>query len=82
MPKCTHIGIIVGCDARTPDGFSAMVNLRETKNFWITSHKNKYRKNDGSGIGDWPLYSLRIDSIKALVKTGQESGTKSRPQFS
>lgn len=69
--KFTHQGYIVGCDARTPSSFSRLVRLRETKNFWITEHGNKYHKRGfaGSGVGDWPLYKLQTETMSKLTET-------------
>jgi hypothetical protein len=64
--KNTHIGTIVGCDARTKEGTKYLVNLRETKNFWV-ANTVKYRKTTGYPVGtDWPMYQLVLDSIKAI----------------
>jgi len=63
--KFTHIGILEGCDARTPKDYKREIKLRETKNFWVSEAGNKYRKN-GWGVGDWPLYCLKIDSIRPI----------------
>jgi hypothetical protein len=68
--KFTHKGIIVGSDARTPDGYSKNVMLRQTKNFWVSQSGTKYHKHyfAGSGVGDWPLTRLKIDSITPLYE--------------
>ena len=66
MKKTTHVALIRGCDARTPDNYRAEVFLRETKNFWITSKGIKYKKPDGSGLGDWPMSCIILQSIKPL----------------
>ena len=65
--KNTHKGFLIGCDARTPNGFKKEVELRETKLYWI-HYSNKYRKDyDGKLAGEsWPLYSLDLSTIKPL----------------
>ena len=63
MKTETHIGYLIGSDARTPDKHRVKVSLRETKLYWI-HNTIKYRKRDGRGVGDWPLYRLDIDSIE------------------
>jgi len=50
---------------RTPKDYKREIKLRETKNFWVSEAGNKYRKN-GWGVGDWPLYCLKIDSIRPI----------------
>lgn len=68
--KPTHIGIIRGCDARTPSDFKKWVRVRETKLYWITEHGTRYSKKwNGSGTGDWPLYRLMLDTIKPLPQS-------------
>ncbi len=64
--KLTHIGIIKGCDARTPRDYKRTVLLRETKKFWIDRAGRKFRKGNGYGMGPWPMYDLDLDSIKEI----------------
>ena len=64
--KFTHTGILEGCDSRTRDGLTIKVRLRETKLYWITENKDKYRKSLGWCVEDWPLYKLNIESIKPI----------------
>ncbi len=67
--KTTHIGRMLGCDARTKEGTSYLVNLRETKNFWV-ANTVKYRKTTGYPVGtDWPMYRLDLTSIKPVEET-------------
>ena len=63
MPKLTHMGIIRGNDARTPDGARHRIKIRETKCYWISEHGIKYRKPHGHGVGDWPMFDLDVDTI-------------------
>jgi len=71
--KFTHTGIIEGCDSRTKPDSKYTVNLRETKNFWVTvgskgvGDGTKYRKHDGWGVGDFPMYSLDIKTISPII---------------
>lgn len=64
----THTGIIRGNDSRTPDGAYRKVKLRETKLYWICEHGLKYRKPNGYGTGDWPMFSLDIETVKPIDK--------------
>ena len=67
MPKMTHIGIIEGYDARTPDNCRRRIQLRETKLYWINQFGQKYSKQRyGYMMGDWPMYSLDLKSIKPI----------------
>ena len=65
MSKLTHIGIEVGraynqCMKRE-------IKLRETKNYYISKYGIKYRKGDGSRVGErFAIFSLDISTIKAL----------------
>ena len=61
--KYTHIGLMCWIDSK---GSKKMVKIRETKLYWITEHGNKYMKNTGRGIGDYPLYALDLSTIKPL----------------
>lgn len=62
--KLTHIGVVKGSDVRVPDNYQRKVLLRETKLFWITKSGTKFKKHNGMGLGDWPMYYLDLDSIK------------------
>jgi hypothetical protein len=64
--KFTHTGIMRGADARTPRNWQKRVQLRETKNFWVTSYNLKFRKSTGFGAGDWPRFCLDLESIKEI----------------
>lgn len=64
VQKLTHVGIIEGCDARTPDGYTERVLLRETKGSWITKYGTKYNKRrEGRGHGAYPMYYLDLNSV-------------------
>ncbi len=66
----THKGYLVGTDSRTPDTFKMLVNLRETKMFWITEYDTKFRKATGRVVGtDWPMHCLDLGSIKKVEVT-------------
>lgn len=68
--KFTHIGYLRGCDARTSVGYRKLVQLRETKLYWVTEHGIKYRKDGGWEAGaDWPMYKLDLESV-----TSQDGG--------
>lgn len=57
-----YTGIVTG-DARNGNA-KKRIKLRQTKMFWVSESGAKFRKSDGSGTGDWPLWSLDINSIK------------------
>lgn len=65
----THAGRLVGCDNRTRAGYSHLIALRETENFWVDIHGNKYRKLNGAAVnGDrFPMYELKIDTIHSVM---------------
>jgi len=62
----THVGIIVGCDRRTPSGFQQLIQLRETKLYWVSSGGVKFSKKDGCVPGTWPLHKLNLQTIKRI----------------
>ena len=63
----THYGFLKGSDARTKDNYKQKVKLRETKNFWVDEHKNKYRKSNGRKTNSkWAMYYLDVESIVRL----------------
>ena len=63
--KTTHIGVLRGCDARTPRNYRQTVRLRETKLYWVDQWGRKYSKKwNGSGAGEWPMYRLMLDTIE------------------
>jgi hypothetical protein len=66
--RYTHTAEILGCDARTNPNFRRRVYLRETKLHWVSKDGLKFRKTNGIGIGDWPLYMIDMDTIKPLVE--------------
>ena len=50
MRKITHIGMEIGMAYNR--GIKREKRLRETKNYYISEYGTKYRKNDGSVIGE------------------------------
>lgn len=60
----THTGQLSG-DARS-GGKKPLVELRETKNFWVTKNGTKYRKVSGrmAGGDSWPMWWLDVDTVK------------------
>ena len=65
MKKITHIGIEVGTAYNR--GIKREIKLRETKNYYISEYGTKYRKDDGSIVGErFPTFNLDISTIKAL----------------
>jgi hypothetical protein len=74
----THIGIIKGCDSRTPGNYKAQVFLRETKCYWIGGNGDRYNKKTGRASGDWPMYRLELDTVKKLTSETliETKGTK------
>ena len=65
----THIGQLIGCDARTPDGAKRTVKLRETKTMWVDEQGIKYRKATGYQTGErWPMWRLDLSTISLIVQ--------------
>ena len=65
MSKLTHTGIEVG--RAYNQGMKRNLKLRETKNFYISKYGTKYRKDDGSRVGErFSTFKLDISSISAL----------------
>ena len=65
MKKTTHIGMEVGIAYNR--GLKRKIKLRETKNYYISEYGTKYRKNDGSRVGErFATFELDISTIKAL----------------
>lgn len=65
----THVGIIRGCDKRTPEGSYYRTKLRETANFWVDMRGTKYRKQTGTVPGiQMPMYRLDLASIKPISR--------------
>ena len=65
MSKMTHTGIELGMGYYR--GIKREIKLRETKNFYISEYGTKYRKDDGSIVGErFPTFNLSISTIKAL----------------
>jgi hypothetical protein len=65
--KLTHEGILEGNDARSKPGTKIKVKLRETKRYWVTEGGNKYRKDNGWGVGQWPMYTLVVATVIPVV---------------
>ena len=64
MKKMTHIGMEVGM---AHNRGRREIKLRETKNYYISEYGSKYRKDNGSRIGErFPIFKLDISTIKAL----------------
>ncbi len=65
MKKMTHIGTEKGITYNS--GLSSLVELRETKKYWITKYGRKYNKHNGSWAGERrPTFELDISTIKEL----------------
>ena len=61
----THKGLVVG-NAYNRDIIKE-VKLRETKKYYISEYRTKYRKDDGSIVGErFATFKLDISTIKAL----------------
>jgi len=68
----THVGWIVGCDARTPAGYRRKVRLRETKTLWVSECRRRFSKRvylQETGQ-EWPLYQL--ESEPEPIKRGSD----------
>lgn len=59
----THLGRIEGNDARS-DNYSRLVELRQSKLYWITKNGEKFRKDTGRAPGKWPMFRLNLETIK------------------
>ena len=65
MRKMTHKALEIGIAYNK--GMSKMIKIRETKNYYISEYGTKYRKNDGSIVGErFAIFKLDISTIKAL----------------
>ena len=65
MKKMTHTGMEVG--RAYNQGMKREIKLRETEKHYISEHRTKYRKDDGSIVGErFATFKLDISSIKAL----------------
>ena len=65
MSKLTHTGIEVG--RAYNQGMKIEIKLRETKNYYISEYGTKYRKGDGSRVGErFATFSLDISTITTL----------------
>ena len=65
MKKIIHIGMEVGIAYN--QGIKREIKLRETEKYYISEYGTKYRKNDGSIVGErFATFKLDISSIKAL----------------
>lgn len=62
----THTGLVIG-DNRSGN-IRVRRQLRELKNHWVDNQGFKYRKSNGGGVGDWPMYMLDINTIQELPK--------------
>ena len=65
MSKMTHTGIEVGCAYNK--GIKRKLKLRETKKYYISEYGTKYRKDDGSIVGErFATFRLDISTITTL----------------
>ena len=65
MKKITHIGVEKGIAYNR--GLDSFMELRETKNYWITKYGRKYSKQNGRWVGErFPTFELDISTIKEL----------------
>ena len=65
MKKMTHTGIEVGLAYNR--GIRRPVKLRETKNYYISEYGTKYRKNNGSIVGErFATFGLDISTVKEV----------------
>lgn len=65
MSKMTHTGMEVGCAYNR--GLKRKLKLRETKNYYISEYGTKYKKGNGSIVGErFATFSLDISTIKPL----------------
>ena len=65
MQKMTHIGMEVGMAYNR--GKKREIKFRETKKYYISEYGTKYRKYDGSIVGErFATFKLDISTIRAL----------------
>lgn len=64
--KMTHTAVARGCDARIDKDKRWLIEIRETKKYWIDRHGARYSKTHGRRCGDWPLSRIEIESIKEI----------------
>ena len=65
MKKMTHIAMEVGRSYN--QGLKREIKLRETEKYYISEYRTKYRKDDGSIVGErFATFKLDISTIKAL----------------
>ena len=65
MKKMTHIGMEVG--RAYNQGIKRERKLRETEKYYISEYGTKYRKDDGSIVGErFATFSLAISTITTL----------------
>ena len=66
MKKMTHIGMEVG--RAYNQGMKRERKIRETEKYYISEYGTKYRKDDGSIVGEgFATFRLDISTIKALL---------------
>jgi len=66
MAKFTHVGIVRGTDARTPDKYAMRIRLRQTKTTWVQPNGIRWRKLDGLRVprAPWQQFRLDLSSVK------------------
>ena len=61
----TYRNCEVGCAYN--QGMKRNLELRETEKYYISEYGTKYRKDDGSRVGErFPIFKLDISTVKAL----------------
>ena len=66
MKEFTHTAIECGNDNRVPASYRRLVELRETKLYWISKNGKKYRKRTGNVLGDWPTFRIDLSTVKEI----------------
>ena len=63
MKKFTHRGVVTSSVVN-----NRVVELRETKKFWVDQYETKYRKTTGTPVpvDIWSTFRLDVSSIKEV----------------
>ena len=62
----TNKAIEIGTDCRVDSIYRKSVLLRETKTMLIGNNGRRYKKANGHGYGNWPMFKLEMSSIREI----------------
>ena len=65
----THTVRVVGCDARTPTGYSRLIKVRATKTMLIEQNGTRWQRSSGYMITSnrFPVYRLDLDTLTPIA---------------